>query len=90
MLYAHRAAEHAVQAQAKRAQAQLEFDDLQKRQWTVLASLTHDEALQNGCLHENHGPLRMNETLHGDLMNVTLLGKSSHIHLSICILTVLL
>jgi hypothetical protein len=76
----NRVAEHAVKAHMKRAKAQLELDDIKKDHWDQLASLSHDEVLHTGCLYEAHGPLRMNETIHGDLMNVTLLGKSAYAH----------
>jgi hypothetical protein len=86
----HRASEHAVKAQLSRFVAQQELNEVKKAHWDHFASLSHDEALFSGCLYEAHGPLRVNETLHGALINVTLLGKSSHIHPSTCILTVLL
>eukprot|EP00953_Heterococcus_sp_UTEX-ZZ885_P016503 9279-Heterococcus_DN1.PRE.5 len=71
------ASEHAVKAQLSRFVAQQELNEVKKAHWDHFASLSHDEALFSGCLYEAHGPLRMNETLHGALMNVTLLAAGN-------------
>jgi hypothetical protein len=77
VLCAHRMTELAVEAQVTRAIAQSELEHHKTMHWRLLSKLMRDEALYSGCLRDFQGPLRMNETLHGNLMNVTLLGKSS-------------
>jgi hypothetical protein len=70
-----RALQAAVNAQEQLLAANTTVAAVKNEHWDLLSSSTYEKRLKDGCLYEKHGPLKMNETLQGDIMSVTLIRK---------------